>query len=236
MRLLEKWGHSVTVAGDGRKAVEAWQHSDFDVILMDVQMPEMSGLEATQEIRRRTDNPKSRVPIIAMTAHALAGDREKCLSSGMDHYVTKPIDQIQLFDAVESFANGDAPPSAAPEPIARKTPLHFDPVLLLQRMDGDFELLKEVTQIFMEDTPRQLDAVRAALTRNDGPALERAAHATKGALGNFGARDAYEAALELEAMGHACDFDRAHARFAALEYQISLLNPALEAFLKEKAA
>ena len=238
VRLLEKWGHTVTVAGDGRKALQAWENSAFDVILMDVQMPELSGLEATAEIRRRTDNLKSKIPIIAMTAHALAGDREKCLAAGMDHYVTKPIDQRQLFEAVESIATQCASvlPPPAPNSGPGETANQFDPAIVLQRMDGDLELLREVTMLFIEDMPRQLAEIRASLGRSDGPALERAAHALKGAVGNFGARASYQAAIELEALAQARDFDRAHAKFAALEHQIELLAPALESFLNEKAA
>jgi HPt (histidine-containing phosphotransfer) domain-containing protein len=171
-----------------------------------------------------------------MTAHALAGDREKCLAAGMDHYVTKPIDQRQFFEAVESFSQGGVAPRAPAAPPASGASLQFDPDIVLQRMDGDRELLQEVTSLFLEDTPRQLAELRATLERSDGPALERAAHSLKGAVGNFGARAAYEAALELESLARARDFDRAHAKFAALEYQIALLGPALEAFLKEKAA
>ncbi|MEY2408311.1 MAG: hypothetical protein QOF48_981, partial [Verrucomicrobiota bacterium] len=236
VRLLEKWGHSVVVAVDGRKAIEAWEEGAFDLILMDVQMPELSGLEATVEIRQRADNPKSRIPIIAMTAHALAGDREKCLSAGMDQYVTKPIDPRLLFEAVESVTTGAAPQRLLVSPPAHPAPLDFDPAIVLQRMDGDRDLLKEVTTLFIEDTPRQVADLRATIERRDGPALERAAHALKGAVGNFGARAAYEAALDLEAFGRASDFVHAPEKLAFLENQIALLGPALEAFLKDKAA
>jgi two-component system sensor histidine kinase/response regulator len=100
--LLSKWGHSVTIANDGRGAVDQWQAADFDLVLMDVQMPELDGFEATEEIRRREVGTGKRIPIIALTAHALAGDREKCLASGMDAYVPKPIRIEKLVEAIRS--------------------------------------------------------------------------------------------------------------------------------------
>jgi PAS domain S-box-containing protein len=235
VRILEKWGHSVVVAGNGQKALEAHEQASFDLILMDVQMPEMSGLEATTEIRHREKTTGRHIPIIAMTAHAMEGDRQKCLSAGMDRYVTKPIDQKKLFEAVEGFLN-QSPPKELIVMNETKAALNFDPSVALLRVDGDRDLLKEVAGLFLEDTPRLLLEIRNAILCADAKALERSAHTLKGSVGNFGARNAFEAAFALEQMGRAGDFARAEEIFAQLERQLALLAPALEALMKEKAA
>ena len=237
VRLLEKWGHTVVVAGNGRKAIETWEQEPFNLILMDVQMPEMSGLEATAVIRERERFAGARIPIIAMTAHAMEGDREKCLAAGMDHYVTKPIDQRKLFEAVESSGRPAMPETAA-NMNAKVTDknLSFDPGVVLERVDGDRELLREIGGLFLEDAPRLLADIRNAISRADAKALEHSAHTLKGSVGNFGARLAFDAALALEQMGRQGDFARAHESFALLEQQVNLLGPALETLMNETAA
>jgi PAS domain S-box-containing protein len=234
VRLMEKWGHSVAVAGNGRKALEMWEKEPIDLILMDVQMPEMSGLEATVAIREREKSRSGRTPIIAMTAHAMEGDREKCLAAGMDQYVTKPIDQKRLFEVVEAFCIA-RPYSESPIMNQSNQELSFDPGVALKRVDGDRDLLKEVATLFFEDTPRLMTEVRHAIQRGDGKALERSAHTLKGSVSNFGARTASEAAFSLEQMGRNGDFAKASEVFLQLERQVTLLIPALEAALKEKA-
>jgi CheY-like chemotaxis protein len=235
VRIMERWGHSVTVVGNGRKALESWATEDFDLILMDVQMPEMSGLEATEAIREREKTTSGHIPIVAMTAHAMEGDREKCLAAGMDQYVTKPIDQKRLFEVVEAFCVA-RPHSGSLSMNQSNQELSFDPGAALKRVDGDRELLREIASLFFEDTPRLLAEVRNAIQRGDGKALERSAHTLKGSVGNFGARAAFEAAFSLEQMGRNGDFARATEVFTQLDRQLTLLIPALEAALKEKAA
>jgi len=235
VRILEKWGHSVAVVGNGLKALDAWEKESFDLILMDVQMPEMSGTEATQAIREKEKGSNRHVPIIAMTAHAMEGDREICLSSGMDHYVTKPIDQKRLFDAVES-ASARRPPDNSVVMNKPEMALDFDPAAVLKRVDGDRELLEEVANLFFEDTPRLVGELRNAILRGDSQALERSAHTLKGSIGNFGARLALNAAFSLEKMGRNGDFARANEEFQELEKQLNLLIPALQELLKQKAA
>ena len=235
VRILEKWGHTVTVAGNGRKAVEAWEREAFDLILMDLQMPELSGYEAVALIRSKEQETGQRIPIVAMTAHAMEGDREKCLSAGMDHYVTKPIDRKRLFEAVESFfCNRGLPEST--EMTEKDAQLNFDPSVVLKRVDGDHELLREVTALFFEDTPRLMADLGNAITRGDGKALERAAHTLKGSVGNFGARRASDLSLALEQMGRHGDFAHAAESLAQLDHQINLLVPALQQLLSQKAA
>ncbi len=235
VRILEKWGHSVTVVGNGRKALEVWEKGACDLILMDVQMPEMSGYEAVAAIRERERHTRKRIPIIAMTAHAMEGDREKCLAAGMDNYVPKPIDQKRLFEVVESFC-GQRPSAENLIMSEPSLPLNFDPSIVLARVDGDVELLKEIASLFFEDTPRLISDVRNAITRSDGKALEHAAHTLKGSVGNFGAHAAFDAAYSLEKMGRNDDFARANEAFGRLQQQVALLIPALETLTKEKAA
>jgi two-component system, sensor histidine kinase and response regulator len=237
VRTLEKWGHSVIVAGNGRKALEAWEKEAVDIVLMDVQMPEMSGTEATGIIREREAEAGTgrRTPIVAMTAHAMEGDREKCLSAGMDHYVTKPIDQKKLFEVVESFSTKRTMTESSGT-TQMNSEMSFDPAAVLKRVDGDRELLAEIAGLFFEDTPRLLSEVRNAITCADGKALERSAHTLKGSVGNFGARTAFDAAFNLEQMGRNGDFARADQVFGQLEQQITRLVSALENLIKQKAA
>jgi CheY-like chemotaxis protein len=235
VRILEKWGHSVAVAANGRKAVEAWEREAFDLVLMDLQMPEMSGYEAVALIRQREQATGKHIPIVAMTAHAMEGDREKCLAAGMDHYVAKPIDKKRLFEAVESFFV-KRPPTEGQNMNQKDLQLSFDPSVVLKRVDGDQELLKEVTGLFLEDTPRLMAEVRNSIARADDKALELSAHTLKGSVSNFGALLAYEAALSLEQMGRNGDFARAAEVFAQLEQQMEQLLPALQDLLNQKAA
>ncbi len=234
VRILQKWGHTVSVAGNGRKALEMWEKESFDLILMDVQMPEMSGFEATAAIREGEQEGGGHIPIIAMTAHAMDGDREKCLAAGMDHYVTKPIDQKRLFEAIESFCTKNPPPEG-PAMNKPDTKLDFDPNVVLKRVDGDRELLREVASLFLEDTPRLLSDIRNAISCGDSKALERSAHTLKGSIANFGVRVASEAAFGLEQMGRNGDFAHTEDVLTRLEQQVALLGPALESLVNQKA-
>src|SRR5205823_2364699 len=110
IRLLEKQGHSVVIAHNGREAVDTWARGRFDLILMDVQMPELDGMEATGVIRELENATDRRTPILAMTAHAMKGDRERCLSAGMDGYVSKPIRSEELFAAIAALVQAEPPP------------------------------------------------------------------------------------------------------------------------------
>jgi PAS domain S-box-containing protein len=233
VRILEKWGHSVVVANNGRNALEAWESGRFDLILMDVQMPEMSGFEVVGVIREREKVSGQRVPIVAMTAHALASDREKCLASGMDNYVSKPIDQRRLFEALEGCAS---PPVNQTTPMnANRKVVPLDKTAVLKRVDGDRELLREVAGLFFEDTPKLLSDIRTAIARVDGRGLERAAHTLKSSVGNFGATGAVEAAAQLELMGRRGDFAHAEESASVLENEVAVLLSALDALMKEAA-
>ena len=213
--LLERRGHKVTIAANGREALNACERHAFDVILMDVQMPEMGGFEATEAIRARERESGVRVPIVAMTAHAMKGDRERCLGAGMDEYLTKPLDSRKLCLLVEEIASGRAP--AVDEGI----PEVSDQVLA--RVGGDRELLAEISRLFVDDAPRHLEQIRVALEARDGESLRRAAHGLKGAAANFDADGVVNAARELEDIGRSGQFGEHEAAWRALTIETDRL-------------
>jgi CheY-like chemotaxis protein len=219
--LLERRGHRVTIAANGREAVTACERNGFDVVLMDVQMPEMGGFEATQAIRAREGVAGKRVPIIAMTAHAMKGDRERCLAAGMDEYLTKPLDPRQLCALVESIT-ADRPPvqvAALPDISDR----------VLARVGGDRELLAEISRLFVDDAPRHLEQIRQAIDDRNGESLRRAAHGLKGAAANFDADDVVSAARTLEEIGSSGDFARQEAAWRAVSIETDRLIARLRA-------
>jgi PAS domain S-box-containing protein len=212
--LLALWGHTAVVAGNGREALAALEREPFDLVLMDVQMPEVDGFEATAAIRAREAGTGRHVPIIAMTAHAMKGDRERCLAAGMDGYVAKPVQPAELLQALGQFA------PAAPA---------LDRAALLARVGGDAQLLREIAGLFLEEYPRQLAEARAAVEGGDAHRLSRAAHALKGSVANFKAEAALAAALRLETLARTADLAGAADAYAALEGELARLRPVLVA-------
>ena len=208
VRLLTSRGHQVTLVENGRLAVEAVEREAFDVVLMDVQMPEMGGLEATAAIRAREARTGGHVRIVAMTAHALKGDRERCLAAGMDDYLPKPVDRLHLFNAVEQLP---APAAAPPVRAA------FDADRVLPLFSGDVRLLREVGQLFLDLYPDQLADIRAAVDAGDCGRLAAAAHTLKGSAGALGAADVVATAEVLERLAKDCQIDAARAHTATLE-------------------
>jgi CheY-like chemotaxis protein len=247
VRILEKRGHSVVVTNNGREALEALETQRFQVALMDVQMPEMGGFEATAAIREKEKQTRTHLPIVAMTAHAMKGDRERCLAAGMDGYVTKPIDPQHLFDAIAAVVTSDelhvtsdevskpgGGSSASSPLVTRHSSLDeevLDKAAVLKRVSGDLQLLKELVEIFLEDCPQHLATLREAIDNRNNEALERAAHKMKGSVSNFGARAAVESALHLETMGREGDLSQAEAAYADLEAGLERLKPALVALV-----
>ena len=191
MALLVKRGHDVTLVGNGLDAAEALERTPFDVVLMDLQMPVLGGLDATRLIRERERD--THVRIVAMTAHALPGDRERCLEVGMDDYITKPINRTRLYEVVEEAQPGAAPAGAIPEADAV-----FDRDEMLRRLDGDLALFDDVIGLFLDDCPPQVLAIRAGVEKRDAGALRSAAHRLKGTAGNLAAADLAERARRLE--------------------------------------
>ncbi|MGH9669335.1 MAG: response regulator [Terriglobales bacterium] len=224
-RLLEKQGHRVAVASNGREAVAEARRHRFDLILMDVQMPEMGGFEATAAIREREQNTGNRVPIVAMTAHARPEDRERCLRAGMDAYVPKPIRTEELMQAVEGVASASAAEKGEKEAASGV----LDEAALLAGVSGDKKLLLELVKLFLNDRSKLLAQIRNAVRRRDAARLQTSAHALKGSVGNFAARSAYEAARKLETMGREGDLTAVGAAYAALEDEVARITQALTA-------
>jgi CheY-like chemotaxis protein len=231
--LLEKAGHRVSLAVNGAEAVSKWQEGDFDVILMDVQMPVLDGLEATRQIRQREQTTGVHMPIVAMTAHAMAGDRELCLQAGMDDYLSKPINRQELLGVFARLgANRAAGPSE--QKYTQEIIVHevVDKSELLSRLEGDGQLLQELIDIFLAEAGPLLQQVSDAVTSQDADGLERAAHKLKGMVSVFG-RHAMQAAQGLETMGHDRDLRDAGEAFARLKEQMAALETAL-AELRQK--
>jgi signal transduction histidine kinase/CheY-like chemotaxis protein len=210
--LLARRGHTVTVANNGREAVEALQRERFDLVLMDVQMPEMGGFEATAVIREREAQAGYRTRIVAMTAHAMTGDRERCLAAGMDGYLSKPINQALLFDVVEHGAAG----GAAGGPAAPATPPTFNRKELMDRLGGDVDLLGDVIRLFLDDCPLRLAAIKHAVDLRDAELVRTTAHALKGAAGTLSAAAVFEAAQTLERLGAEGRLEPAEAAWRTL--------------------
>jgi len=229
--LLESHGHTVVVADNGAEALEALEQRDFDLVLMDVQMPDMDGLEATAAIRLRERQTGSRTPIIAMTAHAMKGDRQKCLDAGMDEYVAKPIRAKRLFGTIaavlgvsgEQGEASDAPPAdfVPPETDA------LDWSEALRTVKGDHALLRSVVEAFLEECPRLMRAMRTAVAEGKAAALRVAAHTLKGSMEYFGASRGFELAYRLEKMGQGDALEDAPAALSELEALISQITPVL---------
>jgi CheY-like chemotaxis protein/HPt (histidine-containing phosphotransfer) domain-containing protein len=229
LRILERRGHTVSVANDGREVLKRLDSQSFDLILMDVQMPNMSGFEVTTAIRQIEKMGGGHVPVIALTAHAMAGDRERCLAAGMDDYVVKPINPARLFAAIERVVPGTISGNGAAAPAGEQV---LDVERTLERIGGDTELLVEVVGMFRRDCPKMVEDIRAAIAGGDSETLEREAHKLKGALSAFCAQPAFEVARKLEAMGRNRDVTRSAETFRLLEAEIARLGPVLEALSK----
>jgi CheY-like chemotaxis protein/HPt (histidine-containing phosphotransfer) domain-containing protein len=230
--LLAKRGHLVTVVGNGREALVAIEHDAFDVALMDVQMPGMGGLEVTEAIRlRERDRGGTRLRIIAMTAHAMTGDRERCLAAGMDGYLSKPIDPQIPFATLEHATAPTTRPAAA----GADAPV-VDRDALLHRVGGDEGLAADVIHVFLEDCPARLAAIKAAIDAGDRERIRTCAHALKGAAGNLSAPGLFEAARVIERLGADGRLDAAAAAWRRLATEAMNVMDALRRFESKTAA
>jgi signal transduction histidine kinase/DNA-binding NarL/FixJ family response regulator len=243
-RFLEKWGHSVVVVGDGQAVLRAHKQQPFDAILMDVQMPEMDGIEATVRIRRDETNTGRHIPIVALTAHAMRYDRAMCLEAGMDGFISKPFrpgDLMKTIDRIVGNCNGgktkptkvlsaDAPLELDGEPADSP----FDKSTALACLGGDEQLLTEAAALFLEGCPRMLTAIQESLDGGDLTMLARAAHSLKGSVGNFAAETAFDLAFELETAAREDDLRTVREIWSPLQHAVSCLETSLKHILLEE--
>jgi PAS domain S-box-containing protein len=224
-RILEKLGHKVSVVEDGHRALAMAKKGGFDLILMDVQMPRMDGLEAAALIRRSEISTGGHVPIIALTAHAMKGDRERCMASGMDGYLAKPVRMEDLEHAIAAVAKKSTiTDSVTPD---GNNSSRIDPDSLLDGVGGDYPLLREMIQLFQSDSPKQLRKIAQSLKHDDAVPIERAAHALKGSIGNFERKGAFDAARSIERSAAEGDIRGAKDAFATLQTEMTSLTKEL---------
>jgi two-component system, sensor histidine kinase and response regulator len=221
VRVLEKMGHSPTMAHNGREALTLATGGKFDLVFMDVQMPEMDGLAATRAIRESETRSGAHLPIFAMTAHAMKGDREQCLAAGMDGYITKPV---RFSDIQQTLAGVAADLRSAAPPVASGA---WDKAAALDRLEGDEELLQDICRIFLEESPKLMDRLQQALAQDDPDAVSRAAHSLKGESGYLGAAEVSQMAKQLETMGRDRQLAQAPPVLEQLQKEISILKAAV---------
>jgi signal transduction histidine kinase/CheY-like chemotaxis protein len=228
LRVLEKQGHIVVIAGNGRAALERLAKETFDLVLMDIQMPEMDGFEATAIIRKEEEATGKHLPIIAMTAHAMEGDRKRRLAAGMDGYIAKPIQVEDLIDALKNL--GQPPAAEGARTAKRREQEPIDTASALARVGGNGELLKEMVALFLKELPTLMTNLREAVTAGDAKATEHAADKLKKCVGNFSAHPAFEAALKLEVLGRDGSLSDAEPVYAELEKEMERLKSAMADF------
>ena len=232
-RVLEKLGHSVTVVANGREALRRVKDGGFDLVAMDVQMPEMDGLEATTAIREWEQTAGGHIPILAMTAHVMQGDRERCLAAGMDAYVPKPIRTAELAEAIAQITHSPEGSYADAAPAPQGNEAAFDVAAVLDNINQDRQLLAKLCRLFLRNSPRQMDEIAAAVRANNSERLRFTAHALKGSIGVFGAQQAFAAAARLEEMGNSQDLRQAEAALSDLQREVSRLSKELKNHLEK---
>ncbi|MEA3396675.1 MAG: response regulator, partial [Chloroflexota bacterium] len=236
--ILRKLGFSADAVANGREALAALKTLPYDLVLMDVQMPEMDGLEATRQIRSgQSRAPNQDIPIIAMTAHTMQGDKEKCLEAGMDDYVTKPVSPRVLAEALDKWLPKDGAETGVQESAVISqgeeegldpSPVVFDRAGMLDRMMGDEELAETIVQGFLADIPQQIEALRNYLEAGDAAGAERQAHTIKGASANVGGEALRALAFELEKAGKAGDLESIKTRMDELAASFEELKQAIK--------
>ncbi len=233
--MLSQMGHEVTIVSNGFEAVNRYKKDDFDVILMDVQMPHMDGFEATRIIREIDGHSGRHIPIVAMTAYAMKGDRERCLEAGMDGYLSKPIRTNELAGTLDNLVvnlsereTEDAPAPPPNESGAQAVDLSA----LIESVGGDTAILDELLEIFKDDYPKLLSQIRTAVAEGDPDGLRSAAHTLKGLVGSLGAKAAFESALRLENMGRNRDLPHSRDALEMLERELDRVKEALDSVEK----
>ena len=241
-RLAERLGHTSILCRGGKEALDILQQDPIDLVLMDVQMPEIDGVETTRRIREQELSTGRHLPIIALTARTNAGDRETFLANGMDDYLAKPLSQLALQKALQRVLDGSSHPSSASATLPSAGPLPASaaqaekPLEPMERLVEDFQhdraLVKKLAALFLETTPKLMSDIRQAVAQGDTTRLERAAHTLKGSLGQIQAIGAYESAFALEALGHKHDLTNAAALSLRLETQLEAVNATMRQWLE----
>jgi CheY-like chemotaxis protein/HPt (histidine-containing phosphotransfer) domain-containing protein len=253
--LLAKKGHTVETAQTGKEALAALASRAFDVVFMDVEMPEMDGFETTARIRAQELSTGEHVPILAMTAHATKDDRQRCLEAGMDGYVSKPIHARELYQALATLTPAKSVPAGMTctrgpaecalarhatharthDPSAARPAEIIDKAALLARVGGREDRLRTIVQIFLEESSNLMAELSEAITRGEASRLQRAAHSLQGAVGIFGAPDLVDAAVTLESLGQAVELTGAIEAYSRLAREFRKLKSALTGFLSQSS-
>ncbi len=231
--LLEKHGHRVSVAENGREAVAILEREKADVVLMDLQMPVMDGFEAIRAIRAKERREGGHLPIVALTAHAMQGDRERCLEAGADDYVTKPIRTTELFAAMERATKREVSQQTDTMPPSSRGADSLDVAAALDRVEGDRELLDELLRLFIEGSAAAMQEMRQALNERDAHRLDRLAHTIKGSSGSLGANRASEAALVLEMRARSGALENAGDLIDALQAELDRVLPEMASLTRK---
>jgi len=231
--VLEKSGHKVVVADNGATALEILDRKSFDAVLMDVQMPRMDGIETTAAIRNKEKVTGGHIPIIALTAHAMTGDRERCLQAGMDGYVIKPIRPASLVEVIERLR---VTPAAIPAAPVHSSASVLDRAMLLERLDGDMDLLNEIASLCVRDCGKLMAATQDAMVRRDSPRLTYLLHTLSGMFRNLSANSALEIVARLQALDLDKEAAKADATYAMLEHEVRSLETELVSFTEQAAA
>ena len=234
--LLTQEGHRVVTAHNGGQALRRATQQKFDLILMDVQMPELDGLEVTRLLREGEKQTGHHVPIIALTARAMKGDRELCLAAGVDAYLSKPVKRPQLLDLIgrltQPAASETAPAVESPAEAPTMATENVDLPRLLDQIGGDPKIARKLIEMFLQSLPEYLNDIRNAAARRDDRMLVRVAHAVKGAISNFTTGTAHAVALQLEQAGRKADWAEVQSAQSEFEQQMNALVGQLEAHLK----
>ncbi|MGH9717091.1 MAG: response regulator [Candidatus Acidiferrales bacterium] len=236
--LLEKHGHSVYCAENGREALSVLERERADVVLMDLQMPVMDGFEAIRAIRAKEAHDGGHLPIVALTAHAMQGDRERCLEAGADEYVTKPVRTAELLAALDRAVGTEiqsaemAPQATQPSAAANHAGV-LDLAAALDRVEGDHDLFEELVRLFVEECPAAMKEIRQAHRNGDGHRLDRLAHTMKGSSASLGANRVSQAALVLELRARSGALQNAVELIDSLQKELDRALPELETITRK---
>ncbi len=232
--MLQKHGDEIVIATNGKEALDLAIRDPFDLILMDVQMPVMDGIEATIAIRAAEAGTGRHLPIIAMTAHAMKEDRDRCLEAGMDDFLTKPVLQDKLWSVITARV-GTPRTNTECRPKKLEAARMMDVETALERVGGDRSFLAEQVALFLLDCPRLMEGIGLAITQGDASRVRADTHILKNWIGNFVAPTVFEATMAMEAIGHGGDLSVAEAAYATLEREINGLRPELAQFISSLA-